>query len=281
MARRLLVGLLVVGLASLAVTTRATLDRMTPVSSTDELLYLPDGQHLKFMSLGHETFLADMIYLWAIQYYSNYEREQRHRWVEHVFGNVITELDPRYIDAYWMGALILTIEVGDVDAGVGLLDKGASRNPDNWILPYLAAWECYHAKRYDEAAAYFQRASTRPGAPTAVRRMRAGLTAKSGDQRDALAMWRSIQEDPASDALSVKIARRKVRELQTRVDVQLLQDTVGRFRIDNGRWPLTLEELVRRSYLGHLPLDPDENAYLYDTRTGRVSSPTGLVLGGS
>ena len=281
MARRLLVGLLVVGLASLAVTTRATLDRMTPVSSTDELLYLPDGQHLKFMSLGHETFLADMIYLWAIQYYSNYEREQRHRWVEHVFGNVITELDPRYIDAYWMGALILTIEVGDVDAGVGLLDKGASRNPDNWILPYLAAWECYHAKRYDEAAAYFQRASTRPGAPTAVRRMRAGLTAKSGDQRDALAMWRSIQEDPASDALSVKIARRKVRELQTRVDVQLLQDTVGRFRIDNGRWPLTLEELVRRSYLGHLPLDPDENAYLYDTRTGQVSSPTGLVLGGS
>ena len=74
---------------------------------------------------------------------------------------------------------------------------------------------------------------------------------------------------------------RKVRELQTRVDVQLLQDGVGRFRIDNGRWPVTLEELVHRSYLGHLPLDPDENAYLYDTRTGRVSSPTGLVLGGS
>jgi hypothetical protein len=177
--------------------------------------------------------------------------------------------------------LILILEVGDVEAGIGLLEKGASRNPDNWILPYLAAWECYHAKRYDEAAAYFHRASTKPGAPTAVRRMRAGLTAKSGDQRDALAMWRSIKTDPASDALSVKIATRKVRELQTRVDVQLLQDSVGRFRIDNGRWPANLEELVHRSYLGQLPLDPDEKAYLYDTRTGQVSSPTGLALGGN
>jgi tetratricopeptide (TPR) repeat protein len=281
MARRILIALLVVGLGSVAGYTRATLDRMAPGSSTDELLYLPDGQHLKFMSLGHETLLADMIYLWAIQYYSNYEREQRHRWVEHVFGNVITELDPRYVDAYWVGALILILEVGDVEAGVGLLEKGASRNPDNWILPYLAAWECYHAKRYDEAAAYFQRASTKPGAPTAVRRMRAGLTAKSGDQRDALAMWRSIKADPASDALSIKIATRKVRELQTRIDVRLLQNSVGRFQIDNGRWPANLEELVHRSYLGQLPLDPDESAYLYDTRTGRVSSPTGLVLGGS
>ena len=281
MARRLLVGLLVVTLASLAVITRATLDRMTPASSTNELLYLPDGQHLKLMSLGHEMLLADMIYLWAIQYYSNYEREQRHRWVEHVFGNVITELDPRYIDAYWLGALILSLEVGDVEAAVGLLEKGASRNPDDWVLPYLAAWELYHAKRYAEAAVYFQRASTKPGAPTAVRRMRAGLTAKSGDQRDALAMWRSIKEDPASDALSVRIATRKVRELQTRVDVQLLQEAVGRFRIDNGRWPETLEELVRRSYLGHLPLDPDDNAYLFDTSTGRVGSPTGLALGGN
>jgi len=281
MARRILVGLLVLGLVSIAGYTRATLDRMAPESSTGELLYLPDGQHLKFLSLGHEMLLADMIYLWAIQYYSNYEREQRHRWVEHVFGNVITELDPRFVDAYWLGALILVLEVGDVEAGVGLLEKGASRNPDSWVLPYLAAWECYHAKRYEQAAAYFERASTKPGAPTAVRRMRAGLTAKSGDHRDALAMWRSIQEDPASDALSVKIATRKVRELQTRVDVQLLQDTVERFRIDNGRWPANLEELVRRSYLGQLPLDPDENAYLYDTRTGRISSPTGLVLGGS
>ena len=55
-----------------------------------------------------------MIYIWAIQYYSNYEREDRYRYVEHVFGEVIAELDPHYIDPYWMGALIITIEAQDL-----------------------------------------------------------------------------------------------------------------------------------------------------------------------
>ncbi len=38
-----------------------------------QLLYLPNGSYLKLASLGQAAVLADLIYLWAIQYYSNYE----------------------------------------------------------------------------------------------------------------------------------------------------------------------------------------------------------------
>jgi tetratricopeptide (TPR) repeat protein len=232
------------------------------------------------MSLGHETTLADLVYLWAIQYYADYERVDRKRYVEHVFANVITELDPHYVDAYWIGALILILEAGDFDAGIALLEKGATYNPDDWILLYLAGWECYHARQYDRAVAFFERAAVRPGAPTSVRRTRAGLLSRSGDLRQAIALWQGILDDPSSDARSRRIAERKLRELRTRIGLQQLQAALRMFRRDNGRWPTNLDELVDRSYLERLPRDPDDHAFVYDSRTGKVSSTAGRVLGG-
>jgi len=283
MAGRLRVTVLFVILVVAAGFGRSAVDRMAAGEESREetLLYLPNGKYLKAMSLGHSNLLADVMYLWAIQYYSDYERQHRHRYVEHVFRDVITELDPHYVDAYWLGALILIIENEQLEAGIRLLELGAERNPDKWILPYLAAWECYHAGQYARAGAFFEQASRVPGAPGVVRRMRAGMIGHAGDWREALAAWRGILEDPSSDSLSVKIARRKVRELQTRVDIAMLEDAVERFRNDNGRPPSRLEELVGGSYIGHLPLDADGRAYVYEPRTGRVSSPADRVLGGN
>jgi len=278
---RLSVAALILALAGVAGLSRSALDRMAPGDTADEpLLYLPNGRHLKVMSLGHANLLADVIYLWAIQYYSNYERDQRNLYVEHVFDDVITELDPHYLDAYWLGALILIIEMEEVDAGIALLEKGADRNPDEWILPYLAGWECYHAGRYERAEVFFERASQIPGAPGVVRRMRAGMMTKTGEVAEALAAWKGIHQDPATDPLTVKIAGRKVRELQARVDIDTLQRAAERFRDDNGRWPQTLEELAAGFYIRDLPRDPDGRAYRYDAATGRVSSPASRVLGG-
>ena len=279
MARRLSVLVLVVAVAVVSGYSRAALERLDGSPAESELLYLPSGKHLRLMSLGHEMLVADLMYLWAIQYYSNYAREDRQRWVKHIFSDVITELDPRYIDAYWMGALIMILDNDDLEGGIALLEKGADRNPDKWILPYLAAWECYHAGQFDCAVAFFERAAATPGAPVVVSRMRAGMLAASGDLRQALGMWRAILEDPGADAQSVRIAERKVRDLRTRADIEDLESAASRFRDDNRRWPEDLEELVQASYIGRLPQDPDDNAYFYDAKTGRVNSPTGRVLG--
>ncbi len=265
---------------TLAGFSRGALDRLAEGRSAEkELLYLPNGKHLKIMSLGHANLLADVIYLWAIQYYSNYEREQRQRYVEHIFGDVVTELDPRYVDAYWLGALIMIVENHDLEAGLRLLEKGIERNPEQWILPYLAAWECYHGKQYSRAAAFFEQAAGIPGAPDAVRRMRAGMLTKVGSLSEALAQWHTILEDPASDSLSLVIAKRKVRELQTRLEVETLQAAVDRFRKENGRYPDRLGELAERRYIRGVPLASDGRPYRYDAENGTVSSKSGQMLG--
>lgn len=257
----------------------AKLERLDGRATVDALLYLPNGKHLKVMSLGHESLLADAVYLWAIQYYSNYERAERYRYVDHVFREVITELDPQYVDAYWLGAMILILEAREVEAGLLLLDKGIENNPGEWILPYLAAWESHNAGLPERAERYFEQAARVPGAPTVVRRMRAGMRGKAGDVSGAMQLWLEIIDDPKSDTRSVAIARRQVRELAGKRDIALLNEAIERFRIENGRSPVNLEELRSRAYIDAVPRDPSGQPYRYDPADGRVAPPGGRVLG--
>jgi len=277
---RLPVLLLVTIAVATAWTSGTALERMSAGRSTaDELLYLPNGKYLRLASLGHASLVADAIYIWAIQYYSNYEREDRYRYVEHVFGNVIAELDPHYVDAYWLGALILTIEAQDLDAGLRLLDQGFEKNPDRWVLPYLGGWECYRAGDYERAARYFERAAAVEGAPPSVLRMRAGMISRAGNLELALRTWHELLEDPRSDPASRAIAERQVRDLRVRIDLRDLRAAVERFRSENGRLPRNLEELRRRAYIRFVPEGPDGHGYVYDSRTGRVSTTAGRILG--
>lgn len=243
------------------------------------LLYLPNGKHLRLASLGHASLAADLVYLWAIQYYSNYERADRYRYVEHVFSEVIAELDPQYLDAYSLGALILIVEAGDLEAGLRVLEKGMAENPDEWLLPYLAGWECYRAGRYDRAAHYMDIAAANPEAPAVIRRNRAGFVAKAGDLRAAYGVWKELHDDPDSDERTRAVAERQMRSLHIKIDTADLKRAVEIFLAGRGRLPRSLEELARTGVVSRVPLDPDGNPYLYDRQTGAVTSGAGSVLG--
>jgi tetratricopeptide (TPR) repeat protein len=244
-----------------------------------ELLYLPNGDHLKVASLGFGSLLADAVYFWAIQYYSDYERVGRYEYVEHIFGDVIPKLDPHYVDPYWLGALILIIEARDLEAGLALIDQGIEANPNAWVLPYLAGWECNYAGQYDRAAAYFRRAAAVAGAPHWLRRMEAGMIARSGRLEDAILQWIEVIEDPASDDGSRAIARRQIRDLRIRHDVRRIRTAIAAFRQATGSAPRSLVDLVRARLIEAVPLDPDGNAYTYDPATGAVGTGASRVLG--
>lgn len=165
MRRVFIVALLALAVLGVGFARARLADIDAATSGSKDLLYMPNGKYLKAISLGHAPLLADFVYLWAIQYYSDYNQADRYRYVEHVFGDVIAELDPGYIDPYWLGALILTTEGKDEEAGLRLLDRGFEENPSEWILPFLAGWECERFGQFDRAAAYFDRAAKVPGAP--------------------------------------------------------------------------------------------------------------------
>ena len=278
--RRLLVMLLVAVAALGVVSARARLADIDAAGrGTKDLLYMPNGKYLKAISLGHAPLIADFVYLWAIQYYSDYTQADRYRYVEHVFGDVIAELDPGYIDPYWLGALILTTEGKDEEAGLRLLDRGFEKNPSAWILPFFAGWECERFGQFDRAAAYFDRAAMAPGAPLDLFRLKAGMTARTGNLREAISRWQDVLGDPRNNDEARAIAARQIRTLTVRADVQDLDAAIATYRARNGRPPHSLGELVRSGIVTALPADPDGNAYAYDPSAGTVSSAASRVLG--
>lgn len=280
MVRRALILALVLGCFLLATLSLQQLEAVASSRGGDQqLLYLPNGKYMKLASLGQAPFLSDLVYLWAIQYYSNYSREDRFEFVEHVFSDVIAELDPHNVDPYWLGAMILSVEAGDDDAALRLLDKGFAYNPDEWVLPYLAGWTAHHAGLYKRASDYFDLAANVSTAPPVVLRLRAGMIKRMGDLEEALALWNQVIDDPRCDEKSRRIAKRQIRDLTVRWELKVLQAAVDRFRIQNGQTPKRLEQLVAGNYISSLPLDPDGVAYRYDSRTGEVSSVAVKILG--
>ena len=275
----LLPGLLVVIMLAATTLSGLRLERLAGTrNEADDLLYLPNGDYLQVASLGQAPVLADVIYLWAIQFYSQYEREDRFRYVEHVFGDVIIKLDPHYIDAYWMGAMILSVEAHDVDAALKLLDAGLANNPDSWMLAWIAGWESYHSHRLDLAVHYFEIAANITDAPDSVRRMRAGLLGKAGDTRRALELWFEIYNDPATDERSKGIAERQLRRLKEQADLEDLTVIIEHFRERVGRLPRSMGELVASGDLGSLPLDFDGHPYQYEASDGSVRGAEGSIF---
>jgi len=278
--RALAIAVLVAVTAAGAFVSRVRLERDLDAAPVEqELLYLPNGRYLRVASLGHGPLVADLVYLWAIQFYSNYERTGRHQYVEHIFGEVIPDLDPWYIDPYWVGAMILVVEVGDLEAGLGLLDLGFRHNPKAWILPYLAGWEAERGGQPTRAAEYFARASAVEGAPSFVRRMEAGMLVRAGRTEDAIRTWQTVLDDPESDDVGRAIAERWLRTLRTRQEIESLNAAVASFRERYGRLPRSLQELVGVGLLGELPQGPGGVPYGYDPESGRVTSAAGRMLG--
>jgi tetratricopeptide (TPR) repeat protein len=263
-------GVILVAVAALQLEERSV--EAPPAS----LLYLPRGPYLRATALGQESLLADLLYLWAIQYYSSYDVAERHEYLEAVFTEAITELDPHYEDAYWIGALIMSIEANEPDAAFRLLDKGIRLNPQSWRLPYVAGWEAYLHRRYDLARTYFDRARAHPDAPAHLERTHAAVLEKSGRPQEALRSWWEVSLS-SEDPYVLAVAERWIRQLTA----QLLQEAVERHEKATGRAPATLDALAGDPLLPRSLLSEDWRDYVYDRDGRRVRPPDLHVMDGA
>ena len=138
MKRTLASALALVLLAGGFMGLKARIDRMPrrkiPGSG---IIYIPSGKYLKMATFGFSAVLADIIYIWAIQYYGNPAIEDRYEHLTHIFS-IISELDPPYVDPYIVGALIAIEDTGDVGLALKILDAGLDKNPGQWIFPFEA-----------------------------------------------------------------------------------------------------------------------------------------------
>ncbi len=182
-----------------------------------ELMYFPSGYLLKPMAVGHPLTLADFLWLRAIQYYGEHRMsDNRFPMAGHIF-EVITELDPNFVEAYMFGGLVLAAEGGDLDRGLVLLRQGIAWNPERWELPFWTGFVHYVSTRdHAQAARFFTRSSRLPGAPPYVKRFAAYTTTQVGDLAAALALWEDLLESSDHPAMRA-LAEQKVAEIRAQL----------------------------------------------------------------
>jgi len=236
------------------------------------VIYIPSGKFLKYATLGYSSLAADLIYLWAIQYYSTYTVVDRFQNLEHIFS-IIAELDPRYTDPYEVGALIAAYEARDLNLAYKILDLGLAKNPDQWLFPFEAGHYAQMAKDYETAKRFYGKAMRIPGAPEIVKRLYAAAGFKTMDLKTAWEMWLEVR-DTAADERTRKIADNHLYQVKSAVDIGVIRAALAQFRTRYHHLPVGLEELERVRILAPVPRDLDGRDYLYDPQKGEVSPPS-------
>lgn len=236
------------------------------------IIYIPSGKYLKFATFGYSSFIADLIYIWAIQYYSNYSIPDRYDNLDHIFS-IIAELDHRYLDPYEIGAMIAVYEAKDLSLAFKILDKGLEKNPDQWIFPLQAGhYAQMMTKDYELARKYYKKTMEMDGAPVITRRLYANAAFKIMDYKTAWENWLEIYQTTEDQRIK-KIASNQLYQVKAAIDVKTIKEAIEKFKERFGRNPTEQAQLVKHGLLDSLPKDLDGKEYIYNSQTGEIRAP--------
>ncbi|MGD9345593.1 MAG: hypothetical protein PVH84_07000 [Candidatus Aminicenantes bacterium] len=254
--------------AGLKLRTDAIARYQVPGSS---IIYIPSGKSLKYVTFGYDSLMADLVYLWAIQYFSDQSIWERFDHLDHIFS-IIAELDPRYLDPYEIGALIAVYDAKDLDLALTILDRGIDKNPTQWIMPLQAGhFAQMFAKNFEVAQKYYKMAMAIEGAPDIAQRLYANAAFKISDYRTAWNTWLEIYET-ATDPRVKKIASNHLYRTKAAMDFETLKSAIESYKKKNGRAPEELRELVSEGFITAVPKDLDGEDYVFDPETEAITT---------
>ena len=240
-------------------------------SERNAFVSLPSGKTLKVLSFGYQNLAADLLFIWSIQFYSNYQIRNRFDYLERVY-DTITDITPQYKEPYIIGSMIMAMEARDIPMALRLLDKGSERNPAEYMFDQEAGFYCFkYLKDFPRAEQYYSRAAAKPGAPAYIKRMKAHLVYLRDDHEAAYQMWLDIYRH-ARDTLTRDSAINHLYQIRAESDLPLLQEKIAEFRQKFGRLPGELGELARAGLIREVPRDFAGEEYVYDPQQGTVTA---------
>jgi tetratricopeptide (TPR) repeat protein len=231
---------------------------------------VPKASTLRWLSLGHPTLAANLLWLKAVQYIGDPRASERGWDKLYPLADAVTDLDPQHVYAYYVAGTLLG-PLGSVADSNAILEKGSRALPDRYILPYLRAFNAFY---YDDdwtTAGRFAEISARaPGAPPHVRQNVLAYYVK-GQRADAAIAFLEQSLTEANDPETRKAVEGQLKQALLERDAVRLDEAVGKWR---GRYiigPLSVEQLVTENLLAEIPADP-HGGELYVDEDGRVRS---------
>jgi len=202
--------LLVLLLMGTCVGLLRALENMTSSSAENEKLYFPSGYFLREATVGFRSVVADYLWFQTIQYYGSYRQgEHDLRYFQGLVDGVV-QLDPHFIEAYYFGSLVASVDQQAIPYAVDLLKRGILANPDRWLLPFHIGFLYYVLEPdYERAALWFHLATQSPDANDFVRRFAAFARKKAGNLEGSIVLWQHLYDTTSNPAMK-ELAERMI-----------------------------------------------------------------------
>ena len=232
------------------------------------LLYVQSPDAMKRLALSYDMLLADLYWIRAVQHYGGTRLStDPHKQFDILYPllDLTTSLDPRFTVAYYFGSIFLAEPPpggpGRPDLAIVLLEKGLRVQPDKWEFAQAIGFVHYWwLDDYEEAAAWFTRASMFPNAPFWMATLAATTLAEGGNRESSRLLWRQIAQSMETEGLRNE-AQRRLQQLDAMDQLDRLRAVVEAFRARRGSLPADWAELRRGGYLTGTPVDPSGAPY--------------------
>ena len=250
-------------LMALAGTLQARLEPERPVSPlAPAQLYVRSAKVLDRLSLSYDALVADVYWIRAIQHFGD---ERRSSSVVKRFDllypllDLTTSLDPYFNAAYYFGSFFLAEPLpggaGRPDLGIALLKRAMEYQPNAWRFPQQIGFMYYwYLGDFDEAASWFHRAATRPGAPPWIAALEATTRAHGGDLESSRRIWQQVIETSEDEGMR-ETARLRLGQVEASAAIEVLEGIASEFARVHGRPPASWDELIRAGRLTGVPVD--------------------------
>jgi tetratricopeptide (TPR) repeat protein len=187
--------------------------------------------------------------------------------------DIATDLDPYFLDPYYLGSVILAWEANQVKEANTLLEKALRNRTWDWTIPfYLGFNNFYFLQDNEKASEYLMEASRRPGANPMLVELAVKLSYKVKRTENAIIFLENILQRTDDEKLR--------REYETRLlalkRLLYLENGVAFYREKFGRKPRGLEELIQRGIIQEIPADPYGGTFHLDAQ-GRVGSTSNFI----
>jgi tetratricopeptide (TPR) repeat protein len=242
-----------------------------PKEIRDDLRLLPSKEMVGLLSFDHRGAAADYLFtqvsihsgslMWKpldIKFDSGW-----------AYGmmDLVTDLDPKYREAYLMSGMGLIHNFSDVNLAPPILKKGMEANPDSWEIPYWYGYDHYfYLDDSDTAAIYFTEAARKPGAPKTNWGILVNVAREAGHYEKAY--WAlQVMYDSAKSEKIKNIYAKKLVQLQ---NIFLIQKAADAYQQEKGAYPAALGEIIEKGYMEEIPEDPMGKGYTWDVEKKKV-----------
>lgn len=245
----------------------------------EDTSYVLPSPILKIMALEFDGLASDYTFLKALVFFgSTLERQERPRlkewewrWMYNIL-NASTDLDPYFLDPYYVAEAQLTWEGNMVRETNTLLEKGSRYRDWDWMLLFYAGFNSFYFLHEDaKASEYLMEASKRPGAGPMLASLATRLAYKGKKTENGIIFLQEMIKRTEDESIR--------KQYETRLNalkvILFLERAAAVYQDSFKKQPERLDELIAKGIITAIPKDPYGGKFYID-KDGSIKTTSEL-----